>query len=633
MAVMALHSFLYIELLNPAQDLRLLHIKPGRDDATVDCSLSVFDLRTAPIYAAISYTWGDPQPTRTITINGNTVQVGINCHYALWQVRQKSRATYYWIDALCIDQSNMDEKNRQVQIMNEIFSRAGCVLVSLGSGSEYSYFLMENLRGAPGPRDDSSWRTWFSKAYEDLGIEHTANLGESLLWLSELPFWNRIWIVQEMILGHNIKLLFGSDSMEWLFVRGLILHIPSELRRFPAINGAELAKALRSTTMTSLAYHIEYRRKQLSKPPGLPRLLPYFGSGHCSNTLDRIYAFLHLVAQPSLPNKCIIVDYNKHPFDLAKECLEYLDEERGSTQLDVVEQTKVILHTLGIDSTNTELRNLVSRRSRVAQEAAFDVPLRIQEHLHGTSASPDHLDGTNASEGTLRDATDSEYTDLEANRPYLAGLYDLGPNDLRRIAYTYGRQSDLKLYKTNDGSLTGNFVAHKPSCGSPKGLHIDVLQCDHRYRTVLNASSVALLLCEAAQPGDYVVALSNARFSTKRRVDPCVVLRHCGAGFYGIIGQGLKAANERFCPGGPPCFCRCKDGDYHAKIEGPFKVYFCKEDMMALAAQDLADGDQESEHQPDLSEVSAQQLRRLCTAVTSCRWSSFAIAKLNQGNT
>ena len=146
---MALHSFSYVELPNPAQDLRLLHINPGRDDVTIDCSLSVFNIRTAPIYGAISYTWGNPQPTRTITINGNTVQVGINCHYALWQVRQKSRATYYWIDALCINQSNMDEKNRQVQIMNEIFSRAGCVLVSLGSGSEYSCFLMENLRGAP----------------------------------------------------------------------------------------------------------------------------------------------------------------------------------------------------------------------------------------------------------------------------------------------------------------------------------------------------------------------------------------------------------------------------------------------------------------------------------------------------
>jgi hypothetical protein len=73
MAVMALHSFSYIEPLNPAQGLRLLHIEPGRDDATIDCSLSVFNIRTAPVYAAISYTWGDPLPTRTMTINGNTV--------------------------------------------------------------------------------------------------------------------------------------------------------------------------------------------------------------------------------------------------------------------------------------------------------------------------------------------------------------------------------------------------------------------------------------------------------------------------------------------------------------------------------------------------------------------------------
>ena len=130
------------KLPNPETHTRLLQIKPGRDNDLIECTLTTRRLEDAPRYCAISYTWGNPLPTRSITINGPPVLVGLNCHYALWQVRQQDLASFYWIDALCINQSDLDEKSPQVQIMGQMFSHAQRVVVSLGEHTAESSFLV-----------------------------------------------------------------------------------------------------------------------------------------------------------------------------------------------------------------------------------------------------------------------------------------------------------------------------------------------------------------------------------------------------------------------------------------------------------------------------------------------------------
>ncbi|KAF1996943.1 hypothetical protein P154DRAFT_417413, partial [Amniculicola lignicola CBS 123094] len=82
-------------------------------------------------YTAISYMWGSPEDTKTITINGMPVTVGENLAAALDCLRS-SLVDKVWIDAICINQDDIDERNAQILRIRDIFSQSLAVTVWLG---------------------------------------------------------------------------------------------------------------------------------------------------------------------------------------------------------------------------------------------------------------------------------------------------------------------------------------------------------------------------------------------------------------------------------------------------------------------------------------------------------------------
>ena len=76
-------------------------------------SLETFDLRQPPNYEAISYTWGQDLTTEEITVNGCTLHIRTNLYLALARVRHVDRDRLVWVDAICIRQDHVHEKNQQ----------------------------------------------------------------------------------------------------------------------------------------------------------------------------------------------------------------------------------------------------------------------------------------------------------------------------------------------------------------------------------------------------------------------------------------------------------------------------------------------------------------------------------------
>jgi len=138
----------YREIYEPApidrstRSIRLLSLGWGSE-----VLLQSFLLTSAPPYTAVSYTWGDPYPppephnktvsprsagssksSRTIKINGRDLEVTENLGAFLAQVQsnissnQATSHQWYWIDALCINQSDNEERTHQVGIMGDIYS-------------------------------------------------------------------------------------------------------------------------------------------------------------------------------------------------------------------------------------------------------------------------------------------------------------------------------------------------------------------------------------------------------------------------------------------------------------------------------------------------------------------------------
>jgi hypothetical protein len=92
-------------------------------------------------YVAISYAWGPPEPTAEIFVDGRNIKVRANLEAALRQFRTMRyfrQGGKIWIDSLCINQHDEEEKQRQVQIMASIYRNAGNVIVWLGPGTQTS---------------------------------------------------------------------------------------------------------------------------------------------------------------------------------------------------------------------------------------------------------------------------------------------------------------------------------------------------------------------------------------------------------------------------------------------------------------------------------------------------------------
>lgn len=123
-------QFRYTSGLSP-RSIRLLDIQPGLGEDIIHIGLCTYPLDCAPSYVALSYTWGDPKHTSAILCHGQTLFVTRNLKEALWQLREshdifarracagseRKKSLYFWIDAVCINQNDDDEKSHQVKLM------------------------------------------------------------------------------------------------------------------------------------------------------------------------------------------------------------------------------------------------------------------------------------------------------------------------------------------------------------------------------------------------------------------------------------------------------------------------------------------------------------------------------------
>jgi hypothetical protein len=117
----------YTPLLSQPNTFRLLHT--SREHPTQAYSLDEASLANKPEYTALSYVCGDGNETLPIECNGNTLSVMTNLHTALTELYATKRHDVLWIDALCINQSGLQEKTHQVQGICDIYSQVSTLEV------------------------------------------------------------------------------------------------------------------------------------------------------------------------------------------------------------------------------------------------------------------------------------------------------------------------------------------------------------------------------------------------------------------------------------------------------------------------------------------------------------------------
>ncbi|KAK5174504.1 uncharacterized protein LTR77_001584 [Saxophila tyrrhenica] len=145
----AAQDFQHTPLEDAAKEIKLLHILPETTTGHLNFELHAYQRDAAPPYAAISYAWGELKYCKAITIQHREFRVTSNCHYALQQIVHQHLASpeyeYYWMDSLCINQQDNEEKGIQVRLMWETFSEAAHVFSCVGPRADDSEYLFELL--------------------------------------------------------------------------------------------------------------------------------------------------------------------------------------------------------------------------------------------------------------------------------------------------------------------------------------------------------------------------------------------------------------------------------------------------------------------------------------------------------
>jgi hypothetical protein len=165
--------------------IRLLRLMPHEDEAAdIQCELFEYSLENSckgvHLYEALSYVWGDPENKRPLLMHNHSFDVTINLHAALSHLRNHSIERILWIDALCIDQANQEEKEHQIQSMARIYGQAQRVIVWLGEVADDSDLALEAIRIAG------------NKNFTHSSVSE--RIQPAVLALLQRPWFRRIWV-------------------------------------------------------------------------------------------------------------------------------------------------------------------------------------------------------------------------------------------------------------------------------------------------------------------------------------------------------------------------------------------------------------------------------------------------------
>lgn len=297
------------------------------------CSFRVIDLEdpNRPEFTTLSYTWGgwngvladdvealDDLFVNTIICEGGLLRVTENAHRALCELRWRGRACLFWVDAVCINQRDSDERAQQVAMMGRIYASAVRTMVWLGEDDKDAEYLNDvigkahrGFENAHMPDDDTMFIPLDDPVdlVRMLDAKHNKVLIKSshLLTFLARPWFQRLWVIQEVVLAQDIHVICGKYNFSWRFLVSVVLRYFEQAFREAVVDDEILQRSLRgrgtviSVTMISQPVYfqkmltkIDFRSATRKLSATLHTLIEILQYNLASDSRDRIFAPLAL---------------------------------------------------------------------------------------------------------------------------------------------------------------------------------------------------------------------------------------------------------------------------------------------------------------------------------------------------
>jgi hypothetical protein len=325
-----------------SHEIRLVELQQNASSSVPTCVLRSYPVNGPhPPYVALSYAWGINVSYAGIELNGSPFPVAKNLWDFLVQMRSDERYAVYWIDAICIDQTNVDERNHQVQMMRQIYSNAASVSVWLGEDDPItnSNTAMNYLTTREPYRHLHSHLFWNQRQ------------AKAVLALYNRPYWTRMWIVQEILLAKDIIIYCGPKIMSWQHVQNFF----NDIVKLPAVWKQHYPI---TPVLKSPAANIVKAKTTWDGQQSLTSLLRLCRDQRSSDSRDKIYALHglandteHLKIDYGISVEQLLVIVLEHTCAPLRASLDAKDARKGTKRV-----RRLLQHVLEVQISDEELQ-------------------------------------------------------------------------------------------------------------------------------------------------------------------------------------------------------------------------------------------------------------------------------------
>jgi hypothetical protein len=256
-------------------------------------------------FEAISYCWQSEVRNQKIVIDQTIFEVPENLEALLHRLQHlpdTKSGMKFWVDALCINQRDIDERSHQVKLMQSIYEKSFAVIVWLGEAADKSEEAIDFISSV----------TLFTVEEEKALNQWGREINNSLPWRSLLSFfsrnyWRRLWIIQELALNHNMTLfLCGGRQLS----RSMIYRTCEFYQRHSTLiddlvskrwEVSEVSPVSTYGSIWSTIYQIHClvtTEGQEKKKPRLDVLLDLGRKANVTDPRDKVYGILGLLPSP-----------------------------------------------------------------------------------------------------------------------------------------------------------------------------------------------------------------------------------------------------------------------------------------------------------------------------------------------
>lgn len=279
---------------------------PGLFDDDINVILETLDLANDDNreYEALSYAWGSKDNPLEISITDPSTNIKASLPVtqdlalALRYLRSPQFSRTLWIDAICIDQENLEERGHQVKRMGDVYHTARQVIIWLGPATDDSGFAVKifreisarievdwnNLTMRPASRADANWaNTQITWIWDD-------KISNSVRHLLQAPWFNRLWIWQEVLLSRRAEIYVGHETLPWRDFSKAILYMVRTVildATFPNV----------SRELKRLLGHVHQLAVREAFDAGLLDYIEATLGCQFSEPRDRIYALLGIICR------------------------------------------------------------------------------------------------------------------------------------------------------------------------------------------------------------------------------------------------------------------------------------------------------------------------------------------------